>query len=661
MKRSLITSIAVVTAFGLVAAACGGDDDDAEAPDDSAAAEEPAEEPADDSGDSGDMEDMAFDLEGRTVSVAVENAYLPFNYLDPETGEPTGWDYDTIDALCEILNCVPDYQVFSWEPMIQAVADGQFDMAADGITITEERAEIVDFSDGYIAIEQRLLVALDGEITGAQDIIDSGCSVASQVGTTNLQTAIENFGEENVVALEEFGFVVQSVIAGDNCAAVIDETAGQGYVGANADAVQLVGDSLSSDQLGFIFPKGSDLVEPFNYGLDVMKGDGSLEAISQVYFGDAFTITYDDIEFPEYDDEATGDEGGDESAAGVDCPATVGFHGPITGPVAFIGEVQLNWFNYALDTYNAENGTSFEMVEADNQFDTAQASTVAAQFLDNGDMVASVGPAGSDQVAAAGAVFEQGDPNFTFVSPSSTRAGITADYTGMFRTVPTDDDQAPTTADFLLAQGAQKVFVIDDQSGYSVPLADGVVEALEAEGVEVSRESVSQDVTDFSALVSTIDDDTDFVYLPWQVAANGTILANQMAEQGKEITIFGSDGMDSDDFLVPGSFIAGFAPDIAGVEGSQSILEGYLAEYDDTNTFGPPVYAAAVVIFEAISRVCDAGETPTRENVQAEVRNTDQAETILGSPISFTEDGDLVEGTFFIFEIQDDGSKTLAS
>ena len=47
-------------------------------------------------------------------------------------------------------------------------------------------------------------------------------------------------------------------------------------------------------------------------------------------------------------------------------------------------------------------GYDFQMVEGDNQFDSAQAATVAAQFLDNGDMVASVGPAGSDQVAAAG-------------------------------------------------------------------------------------------------------------------------------------------------------------------------------------------------------------------------------------------------------------------
>ena len=341
------------------------------------------------------------------------------------------------------------------------------------------------------------------------------------------------------------------------------------------------------------------------------------------------------------------------------CEATVGFIGPITGPVAFIGEVQLNWFNYALDTFNEEMGYDLQMVEGDNQFDVAQSATLAQQFLDNSAMVATVGPAGSDQVDAAGAVFEAGDPNFTFISPSSTRVGITANYTGMFRTVPSDDDQGPTTANFLIDQGAQSVFIVDDQSSYSVGLADAVEEGLAAENVTVSRESVSQDVTDFSALVGTIPDGTDFVYLPWQVAANGQIFANQMAEQGKEAVIFGSDGMDSDDFTEAGSYVAAFAPDIAAVEGSQSILEGYLEQYENTNTFGPPVYAAARVIFEAIDRVCQAGETPDRANVQAEVRNTDKATSVLGSPISFTEDGDLAEGQFFIFQIQEDGTKTL--
>jgi branched-chain amino acid transport system substrate-binding protein len=375
--------------------------------------------------------------------------------------------------------------------------------------------------------------------------------------------------------------------------------------------------------------------------------------------GDTTTTAADDTTTTEGETPTTAGETTTTGGEPMVCEATVGFIGPVTGPVAFIGEVQLNWFNYALDTFNAEMSYSFQSVEGDNQFDTAQSATLAQQFLDNTAMVAAVGPAGSDQVDAAGAVYEAGDPNFTFISPSSTRSGITAQYTGMFRTVPTDDDQGPTTADFLVAQGAENVFMVDDQSSYSTGLADSVEENLTAASVTVTRESVAQDVTDFSALVGTIPDDTNFVYLPWQVAANGQIFANQMAEQGKEAVIFGSDGMDSDDFTQAGSYIAAFAPDIAAIEGSQSILEGYLAEYDDTNTFGPPVYAAARVIFEAIARVCEAGEVPDRANVQAEVRNTDQADSILGSPISFTDDGDLAEGQFFIFQIQEDGSKTL--
>jgi ABC-type branched-subunit amino acid transport system substrate-binding protein len=143
------------------------------------------------------------------------------------------------------------------------------------------------------------------------------------------------------------------------------------------------------------------------------------------------------------------------------------------------------------------------------------------------------------------------------------------------------------------------------------------------------------------------------------VAANGQIFANQMAELGKEAVIFGSDGMDSADFTQAGSYIAAFAPDIAAVEGSQDLLAGYLEQYPETNTFGPPVYAAARVIFEAIDRVCQSGATPDRASVQAEIAATDQATSILGSPISFTEDGDLAEGRFFIFQIQEDGSKTL--
>lgn len=240
------------------------------------------------------------DLAGREVTIAVENAYLPFNYIDPNTGEPAGWDYDVWNEICRLINCTPVYVEAGWEGMIQAVADGQYDAAADGITINEDRAEIVDFSNGYINIEQRLLVRQDEDrIESIDDIVnDEDLILGTQTGTTNYETALEYLPEERIQAFEQFPFAVQALIAGDIDAVIIDEVAGQGYLGENADVLALVGPSMSSDQLGFIYPLGSDLVDPVNAALGELAQNGFLEEVNLQYFGPNFTITYDDL-FPE--------------------------------------------------------------------------------------------------------------------------------------------------------------------------------------------------------------------------------------------------------------------------------------------------------------------------------------------------------------------------
>ncbi len=293
MRLRLLRLLAALFALTLIAAACGDDSDS----DDAGGDGESAAGECDPDGD-------LVDLEGRQVTIAVENAYLPFNYIDGETGEPAGWDYDAINHMAGLLNFEPVFETFSWEPMIQAVADGQFDMAADGITINEERAEIVDFSVGYINIEQRLLVRVgEDRFTDADELADdTSLTIGSQTGTTNYDTAVDLVGESRVVAFEQFGFAVQALIAEDVDAVIMDETAGQGYVGENADDVELIGESLSSDELGFIFEKGSDLVCPINQAISAMKADGTMAALGEEYFSGAFTITYDDIAEPEETD-----------------------------------------------------------------------------------------------------------------------------------------------------------------------------------------------------------------------------------------------------------------------------------------------------------------------------------------------------------------------
>lgn len=280
-------AVLLILLLAMALVACGGTE----------GTEPPVESESETGAETGETGDLP-DLGGREITVAVENAYLPFNYIDPATGEPAGWDYEAIDAMCAVLNCTPKYVEAAWEGMIQAVADGQYDMAADGITITEDRREIVDFSNGYINIDQRLLARIDEDrFDSVQSFIDNADLVmGTQTGTTNFETASELLPADRIQAFEQFPFAVQALIAGDIDAVIIDETSGLGYQGVNADSLKLVGESLSSDELGFIFPKGSDLVGPINAALAELEANGTLATLAEKYFSDAFTITYEDLE-----------------------------------------------------------------------------------------------------------------------------------------------------------------------------------------------------------------------------------------------------------------------------------------------------------------------------------------------------------------------------
>jgi len=93
----------------------------------------------------GDPTKMVADLKCREVTIAVENAYLPFNYIVVSTNQPGGWDYDAWKEICTRLNCTPVFKETAWDGLIQQVATGQVDVGADGITNTTDRQTQVDF------------------------------------------------------------------------------------------------------------------------------------------------------------------------------------------------------------------------------------------------------------------------------------------------------------------------------------------------------------------------------------------------------------------------------------------------------------------------------------------------------------------------------------
>jgi polar amino acid transport system substrate-binding protein len=230
------------------------------------------------------------DLRGCTLRIAVENAYNPFNFIDATTGEAVGYDYDVFNEACERLNCKPEYVETSWDTIV-AVMGGQaeadtFDVAADGITVTPERAQHVDFSVPYIRLSQMLLVrAEENRFNNIEEFVaNPELILGAQPGTTNYDLSAEYVGEERIQAFDSFGLFVEAIIQGDVDGALIDDVAGKGYIDANPGELKTIGEPLSTEELAFVLSKGSPLTAPINAALAAMDADGTLDTIYAKWF-----------------------------------------------------------------------------------------------------------------------------------------------------------------------------------------------------------------------------------------------------------------------------------------------------------------------------------------------------------------------------------------
>jgi branched-chain amino acid transport system substrate-binding protein len=342
------------------------------------------------------------------------------------------------------------------------------------------------------------------------------------------------------------------------------------------------------------------------------------------------------------------------------CVATIGMEGPLTGPVAFLGQEQLHFAQLALARDNLANHTKISMVQGDTQLNPAQATTVTQQFTSNPKIVAVVGPAGSQEVEAVGPLFARS--GIGFISGSATAVALTTGkYPTFFRTVSKDSVQGPQDANYIVKNLHPKaLMIVDDQEAYSTGLVSAMVPVFKAAGIKVDHESVSQKVTDFSSLVAKVTPATTVVVLPWQVAANAQQFGRNLAQQHKKALIFGTDGLyDPKSFTINGSYVSTFGPDITGIPADAAIAAAAKAKYGSFGTFGPPTFAATHVIDEAIAAVCKSGQTPSRANVLAAIKKTNEPATILGQPIKFDSHGDLVNGKFFLFKINSSGQYQL--
>lgn len=233
------------------------------------------------------------DLGGREIVIATENTYPPLQFVDPATGNAIGWEYDAVAEIAKRINLSVSYENTSWDAMIPAISEGQYDMAMNGITIRDDRREQVDFTDPYLRSEMLMVVRGDEErfADHVEFASDEDLLIGAQPGTTPFYVGIYDVldgNEQNprMRLFETFGAAIQALQAGDIDLALSDSTAANGYVAASDGRLKIIGEPLGAEDFGFILPRGSDLVAPVNAAIAAMKADGTLDALSKKWFLD---------------------------------------------------------------------------------------------------------------------------------------------------------------------------------------------------------------------------------------------------------------------------------------------------------------------------------------------------------------------------------------
>jgi polar amino acid transport system substrate-binding protein len=232
------------------------------------------------------------DLAGRAVTVVTENAYPPLQFLDA-SGAAIGWEYDAMAEIAKRLNITVTYENTSWDAMIPAVSEAQYDLGMTGITIKDDRKEKVDFSEPYMRSEMLMMVRGDEErfTDAASFAANPELLMAAQPGTSPFYVGVYEVldGDEanpRIKTFETFGAGLEALKAGDVDLVLSDSTAANGYVGASGGSLKIIGTPLGAEDFGFIFPKGSDLVAPMNAAIAAMKADGTMDTLNQKWFVD---------------------------------------------------------------------------------------------------------------------------------------------------------------------------------------------------------------------------------------------------------------------------------------------------------------------------------------------------------------------------------------
>ena len=273
-RRSFMAA-AGLTVAALALTACGGSSSTAS----SAAASSVASSAAASSEAASAAATELTTVEAGKLTMATNAAFPPYE-MTTDAGEFEGIDIETAQAIADKLGLELQIDDMDFDAALLSVQQGKADIAMAGVTVTDERKAVMDFSDSYATGIQSIIVPEGSDIASPDDL--AGKKIGTQRGTTGYIYCSDDFGDESVVAYDDGLTAVQALNNGQVDAVVIDNAPAKEFVAANPGLV-ILDTSYAEEDYAIGVAKGSSLKDAVNAALEELKADGTLQSIVDKY------------------------------------------------------------------------------------------------------------------------------------------------------------------------------------------------------------------------------------------------------------------------------------------------------------------------------------------------------------------------------------------
>ena len=209
------------------------------------------------------------------------NAAFPPYEMTTDSGEFEGIDIETAQAIADKLGLELQIDDMDFDAALLAVQQGKADLVMAGVTVSDERQNVMDFTDSYATGIQSIIVKEDSDIASVDDL--AGKKIGTQRGTTGYLYCSDDFGDENVVAYDNGLTAVQMLNNGQVDCVVIDNAPAKEFIAANP-GLKLLDTAYVEESYAIGVGKGNtELKDAINTALEELKADGTLQAIVDKY------------------------------------------------------------------------------------------------------------------------------------------------------------------------------------------------------------------------------------------------------------------------------------------------------------------------------------------------------------------------------------------